>query len=56
MEKLSQLSGLPIWIHTARFDVAAALEEKLHNVFPLHLQEKYFDLPSQRTNDRPLWG
>ena len=56
MEKLSKLSGLPIWIHTARFDVAAALEEKLHNVFPLQLQEKYFDLPSQRMNDRPLWG
>ena len=56
MEKLSKLSGLPIWLHTARFDVAAALEGKLNNVFPLQLQEKYFDLPSQRMNDRPLWG
>ena len=56
MEKLSQLSGLPIWLHTARFDVAAKLEGKLNNVFPLQLQEKYFDLPTQKPGNRPLWG
>ena len=49
IEKLCELSGLPLWLHTAKADVAQALEGKLENVFPLQLQEKYFDLPSQRT-------
>ena len=48
MEQLSELSNLPIWIHTAREDVAKALEGKLSPVLPLTLQEKYFDLPSQK--------
>ena len=48
MEKLSELSGLPIWLHTAREDVAKALEGKLSPVLPMTLQEKYFDLPSQK--------
>ena len=56
IEKLCTLSGLPLWMHTAEREVAKKLEEKLDNVFPLRLQEKYFDLPSQRPNDRPLWG
>lgn len=47
MEELSRLSGLPIWLHTARADIAAQVSSVLTNVFPLHLQEKYFDLPSQ---------
>ena len=47
MEKLAQLSGLPIWCTAARQDVAQALSQTVPNVFPLHLQEKYFDLPSQ---------
>ena len=47
MEELSRISGLPLWLHTARADVAEALAENLSNVFPLQLQEKYFDLPSQ---------
>ena len=47
MEELSRLSGLPLWLHTARADIAEALAENLSNVFPLQLQEKYFDLPSQ---------
>ena len=54
MEKLSSLSGLPIFATTARTDVAAALD--LPNVLPLTLQEKYFDLPSQKPGNRPLWG
>ena len=54
IQKLSELSGLPVFAHTAESAVAAQLD--LPNVFPLHLQEKYFDLPSQRPNDRPLWG
>ena len=48
MEKLSQLSGLPVWCTTVREDVAACLTEQIPNVFPLRLQEKYFDLPSQK--------
>ncbi len=47
IEKLSQLSGLPVWLHTAKEDVSETLSQTLKNVFPLHLQEKYFDLPSQ---------
>ena len=54
MQKLSQLSGLPIFATTAKADVAAQLE--LPNVLPLTLQEKYFDLPSQKPGNRPLWG
>ena len=54
METLSKLSGLPIFATTAKTDVAAQLE--LPNVLPLTLQEKYFDLPSQKPGNRPLWG
>ena len=56
MEKLSQLSGLPIFAYTAETHVAEALAGKLDPVIPLRLQEKYFDLPSQRPQNRPLWG
>ena len=56
MEELSRLSGLPIFCHTAKADVAAALEGKLQPVLPMNLQEKYFDLPSQKPGNRPLWG
>ena len=56
MEKLSQISGLPIFLYTATIEVAKELEGKLPEVLPLKLQEKYFDLPSQRPNNRPLWG
>ncbi len=47
IEELCALSGLPLWIHTAKTDVAQALSAQLPNVFPLQLQEKYFDLPSK---------
>ena len=56
MQTLSTLSGLPIFAHTAQTQVAEALSEKLHPVLPLQLQEKYFDLPSQKPGNRPLWG
>ena len=56
MEKLSVLSGLPIFAYTAETQVAEALAGKLDPVIPLRLQEKYFDLPSQRPQNRPLWG
>ena len=56
MEELSRLSGLPVFATTAKTDVAAALEGRVDNILPLTLQEKYFDLPSQKPGNRPLWG
>ena len=56
MEKLSQISGLPIFLYTATIEVAKELEGKLPEVLPLKLQEKYYDLPSQKPGNRPLWG
>ena len=56
VEQLSKLSGLPIFAHSAESQVAEALYGKLEPVIPLRLQEKYFDLPSQRPQNRPLWG
>ena len=56
IEELSRISGLPIFATTAVTHVAAELETKLPDVFPLQLQEKYFDLPSQKPGNRPLWG
>ena len=56
MEELSRLSGLPIFATTAAAEVAAELAGKLENVVPMKLQEKYFDLPSQKPGNRPLWG
>ena len=56
VEELSRISGLPIFATTAETSVAAALKGKLQNVLPLQLQEKYFDLPSQKPANRPLWG
>ena len=54
MEKLSALSGLPLWITAAEETVAAQLAGKVEDVLPMRLQEKYFDLPEQRA--RPLFG
>ena len=45
IQKLSQLSNLPVFAHTAERTVAEQLTG-IDNVFPLHLQEKYFDLPN----------
>ena len=56
VEELSRISGLPIFATTAETAVAKELEGKLSNVLPLQLQEKYFDLPSQKPLSRPLWG
>ena len=56
VEELSALSGLPVFATSAVSAVAADLEGKLDPVLPLQLQEKYFDLPSQKPGNRPLWG
>ncbi len=45
VEKLSSLSGLPIFAHSAMDSVVGQLTQ-IPNVFTLHLQEKYFDLPT----------
>ena len=47
IRELSDISGLPIFLHTAKYDVAQALGDSVSPVFPLQLQEKYFDLPDQ---------
>ncbi len=56
IQQLSNLSGLPLWYTAAQEGVAKELAGTVYNVFPLHLQEKYFDLPSQKPGNRPLWG
>ena len=56
MEKLSQISGLPIFAHSAETAVAAGLTDLCEPVLPLRLQEKYFDLPTQKPGNRPLFG
>ena len=54
IKKLCQLSGLPLFATTAEETVAGKLD--LPNVISLRLQEKYFDLPSQKPGNRPLWA
>ena len=54
VEELSRISGLPLFATSAEETVASQLE--IDNVLPLRLQEKYFDLPSQKPVARPLWG
>lgn len=44
--QLSTLSGLPIAFHSAETQVAQMLAGKLDNVFPLQLQDKYFEIPT----------
>jgi len=48
IQKLCELSGLPLYMTTVRADLADAVSGHISNVLPLQLQEKYFDLPEQR--------
>ncbi len=48
IEELEALSGLTTYMTTVRADVAPQVAQQIPNVFPLHLQEKYFDLPEQK--------
>ena len=48
IRELSGLSGLPVFMTTVRADLAEGLQGQIPNVLPLHLQEKYFDLPDQK--------
>ncbi len=58
MERLSLLSGLPIWMTTAESAVAEGLSG-VPDLLPMVLQAKYFDLPEQRKQapkPRPIFG
>ena len=55
INKLCKLSGLPLFATSATAQVAEKLEIA-GEVIPMQLQEKYFDLPSQKPGNRPLWG
>ena len=48
IQELSEQSGLPVFMTTVRADLAERLCGQILNVLPLHLQEKYFDLPDQK--------
>ena len=48
IRRLQELSGLPLFFTAVRADLAPALKDQISNVFPLQLQEKYFDLPDQK--------
>ncbi len=56
MKNLSSLSGLPVFATTAVTSVAEEIKNAVPDILPLQLQEKYFDLPSQKPGNRPLWG
>ena len=56
VEKLSKISGLPIFATTAQTQVADQLQGVVSPLISLKLQEKYFDLPTQKPGNRPLWG
>ena len=45
INELSNKTGCPVFMHTVKKELAEDLKGKLENVFPLTLQEKYFDLP-----------
>lgn len=56
IRELSRISGLPVWLHTAETRVAEALSGKLEPLLSMDLQKKYFDLPQQKPQARPLFG
>ena len=56
MQKLSELSGLPLWLTAAEKTVASELTGHTEPVLAMELQEKYFDLPEQKPQTRPLFG
>jgi hypothetical protein len=56
IEELSKLSGLPVYLHTVKRELADDLSHQFDNVMALTLQEKYFALPEQKPANRPLWG
>ena len=53
IENLKKLSGLPVFMHTAKGKVAEELKTKLPDLLPMQLQEKYFDIPEQK--EEMIW-
>jgi len=56
MQKLSEISSLPLWLTAAEQRLAPALQDIVSPLLPMQLQEKYFDLPEQKPQPRPLFG
>ena len=56
IQELCRISGLSLFATSAEETVARELADRIPNVLSLRLQEKYFDLPSQKPGNRPLWG
>ena len=56
IEKLCEITHLPLFATSAVAAVAAQLPPEICPVLPMTLQEKYFDLPTQKPGNRPLWG
>ena len=64
MRRLSELSGLPIWLTSAEESVAELLSGWVPEILPMKLQKKYFDLPEHGgpksgpipPKPRPLFG
>jgi len=56
MQELSRISGLPLWLTAAEQTVASVLGDAVQPLLPMKLQEKYFDLPEQKPQARPLFG
>ena len=46
IQKLCELTCLPLWMHTAEASVAQQLGDLGSPVMPMQLQKKYFDLPT----------
>ena len=44
MEELGEISGLPIYLHTAKIDIAPQLQDEMQPLLPLKLQEHCFDI------------
>ena len=42
VDKLSEISGLPLWMHTVRADLTQQLHGCGRHIFPLYLQQKFF--------------
>ena len=53
MQKLSELSELPVWLTSAEERVAEVLAGWVPEILSMKLQEKYFDLPEEKGPPRP---
>ncbi|MEA4965554.1 MAG: hypothetical protein VB055_07015 [Oscillospiraceae bacterium] len=49
-EEISRVSGLPLRMTTVNHPLQQALEEDIPNLFPLHLQEQYYEIRMEETH------